>query len=614
MDELQRRRRKGQRKSSGVGLDGCYDNHEEFVEAVSSFLEQHDSHVFDSSLPSLRIKATLKSTFLIDNDISVETCTQTSDQDVQQHAAVLLRNVMFDCTGYFFHMRRVNAKPDGPITFTMTCSRSSEAKLERDPFRVQRYTIPKEVFDCQGELHFTMSKLYESITMVYEHNCHMETDKFHMTEEWERDAANDFRSAQLLVAEQGGSQLIEGLQEPGVSLAFLTPCFTNQEKYNRAKMTEVFANSTFGTRKHGYELCCVLTEYDLVSLPLSYLLLDTRSLHEGKRGHRLTQWFTALRNAGLTPTTVHNDKDFAEVTAASIAFRTNNSKYNHHLCLWHSLRAIDQYITGKARGRGLDSADTVRTSTRSTVLPSHLHFLTEESQWMLSKGETKKCTADQARILRSMIKRHLLRHPLLPKVVCDKNSAPASLVEMLEYCRSIGQPRLFRYFWANWYRPSFDNVGSRWEIASLCGRQGSSDAIPISRTTMRLESHWRILKRDYASHLIRPRLDVLTYIICPGLVPSRIHLYLQVEAGRVKPSVYVDFVSLWRRCADAIDERVVDERNLYHADKRNWVCSCPSFIFNSSYMCKHLASYYSVPRPDSNGKYTLKSKNATRSW
>ncbi|KAK9491226.1 hypothetical protein V1508DRAFT_405722 [Lipomyces doorenjongii] len=329
---------------------------EDRCNAVTSFLEQHDSHVFDSSLPSLRTKATLT------------TCTQTSDQVLQKRAAVLLRNVMFDCTGYFFHMRRVNVKP--------------EAKLERDPFRVQRYTVPTEVFDCQGDLHITMSKVYESRTMVSEHKCHMETDKFPYDRrektdlhtitrqqvynfwlsitksEWERDAANDFRSAQLVVREQGGFQLIEGLQEPG--------------KYSRAKMTEVFVDSTFGTNKHGYELYCVLTEYDLVSPPLSYLLLDTR-----------------------------------KVTAASIAFRTNNSKYNHHLCLWQSLRAIDQYITGKARGRGLDSADTVRTSTRSTVSPSYLHFLTEKSNWMLSKGETKN--------------RHLLRHPLL-------RSVPASLV------------------------------------------------------------------------------------------------------------------------------------------------------------------------------------------
>ncbi|KAK9329545.1 hypothetical protein V1520DRAFT_310721 [Lipomyces starkeyi] len=73
-------------------------------------------------------------------------------------------------------------------------------------------------------------------------------------------------SAQLLIAEQDGYHLIEGLQEPGVSLAFTTPCFSNYEKYNRGKMTEVFIDSTFGTNKHGYELYCVLAEYDLVSL------------------------------------------------------------------------------------------------------------------------------------------------------------------------------------------------------------------------------------------------------------------------------------------------------------------------------------------------------------
>ncbi|KAK9371505.1 uncharacterized protein V1513DRAFT_407169, partial [Lipomyces chichibuensis] len=99
----------------------------------------------------------------------------------------------------------------------------------------------------------------------------------------------------------------------------------------------------FGTNKHGYELYCVLTEYDLVSLPLSYLLLDTPGVQEeGKREARLTAWFTALRDAGLCPNVVHTDKDFAKVTAASIAFKRDNLAYNHHLCLWHSLRAIDQ--------------------------------------------------------------------------------------------------------------------------------------------------------------------------------------------------------------------------------------------------------------------------------
>jgi hypothetical protein len=109
-------------KRAGFDLDGCYDTHEEFVEAVSSFVERHDNHVFDASVQSLRIKATLTSTFLIDNDVSVEDCTQTADHDLQRRAAILLRNNMFDLTGYFFHIRRVNARPDSQTTFTLSCA------------------------------------------------------------------------------------------------------------------------------------------------------------------------------------------------------------------------------------------------------------------------------------------------------------------------------------------------------------------------------------------------------------------------------------------------------------------------------------------------------------
>ncbi|KAK9390118.1 hypothetical protein V1515DRAFT_529902, partial [Lipomyces mesembrius] len=86
--------------------------------------------------------------------------------------------------------------------------------------------------------------------------------------------------------------------------------------------------------------------------------------------------------------------------------------------------------------------------------------------------------------------------PLIAKVVYDNADAPhtllyqihaSSIKEMLEYCRSIDQPKLFRYVWSNWYRP---------ELKMLRGRQGSDATIPISSTTMRLESHWRIFKKD----------------------------------------------------------------------------------------------------------------------
>ncbi|KAK9364613.1 hypothetical protein V1509DRAFT_643507 [Lipomyces kononenkoae] len=282
--------------------------------------------------------------------------------------------------------------------------------------------------------------------------------------EWERNPEADFRSEQMLVEEQEGYFLIEGLQEPCVSLAFTAPFFNDKVKYNRMKMTEIFIDSTFGTNKHGYELYCVITELDLVSLPLSYLLLDTS----------LTAWLTALRASGLEPTVVHTDKDFAgKVTAASIAFKRDNVGYNHHLCLWNSLRAIDQYIT---------------------ALPQYLHYLSDEAGWILSNGRTSPCTRDQARTIRAMLKRHLLRHPLLPKPVFDTDGAtPPDSLQFQSY------EEIHRYSGISGVIGIGHSSGMLDRVASLCGRPGFNAIIPISRTTMRLESHWTILKKDYGS-------------------------------------------------------------------------------------------------------------------
>ncbi|KAK9483367.1 hypothetical protein V1527DRAFT_454124 [Lipomyces starkeyi] len=306
-------------------LDEHYETHEEFVEQVSTFLEQHDKHEYDASLQTLKIRATLEPTFLIDNDISMGACALTADR--------IYRKKLQCCSGMIY----------------------------------STVLAQKEYFKCRGELYISFSKANESGTIIYEHIGHTESQKFHMTQEvqkyikankrlpprqiyqyliqmtnepqfettevhtitrpqvynfwlsltkseWQRDAADDFRSAQLLVAKQQGFESISGLEGPGISLAFATRCFTDRQKFDHTKMTEVFIDSTFGTNKHGFELYCVLTEYDLVSLPLSYLLLDTRGLQEnGKRGSMLTEWFTALRNAGLQPNVVHTDKDFTGI-------------------------------------------------------------------------------------------------------------------------------------------------------------------------------------------------------------------------------------------------------------------------------------------------------------
>ncbi|KAK9243952.1 hypothetical protein V1506DRAFT_579404 [Lipomyces tetrasporus] len=141
-----------------------YENHEEFLADICSFLEQHDTHIFNASRPSLKLKATLSSSVLLDNDMSVGICTQTTDPQLQKRAARLLRNDIFDCSGYYFHMRRVNERQDGP-RFNMTCSSSNDRKFERDLSKIRRYADPKEFFECCGEIHITFSKMHESQSM-----------------------------------------------------------------------------------------------------------------------------------------------------------------------------------------------------------------------------------------------------------------------------------------------------------------------------------------------------------------------------------------------------------------------------------------------------------------
>ncbi|KAK9489896.1 hypothetical protein V1508DRAFT_406763 [Lipomyces doorenjongii] len=232
----------------------CRDG--DFIEVVSPFLERHDKHIFNRETQSLKLRRLL---------LSFATCKE-----------------------------RVN----GP-EFILTCHRPQERKTQRD-LETTKYCC--EIYlSHHGEFR------------IADHKCHTETQKFHVTKrykvlslrtqhctrsldsksvtsglhlqekEWERDAPDDIRSAQLLLEGQDRCRWIEGLQEPG--------CFSDKLKYDGAKMTEVFIDSTFGTNKDGCELYCV--EYDLVFLALSYLLLDTLGVREvGKRGTRLTAWLT----------------------------------------------------------------------------------------------------------------------------------------------------------------------------------------------------------------------------------------------------------------------------------------------------------------------------------
>ncbi|KAK9358524.1 hypothetical protein V1504DRAFT_471078 [Lipomyces starkeyi] len=167
-----------------------YETHEEFVEAVSSFLKHHDNHDCDASLQPLRIRASLSAPFGIGNDVSIGACAQTTDRDLQKKA-----DATFICD---MHMKDVTERSTVLVVLL-----PSNRPAVRDPST--RYTAQKEYFECHGELQISFSQANASATVIYEHIGHTESRKFHMTD----DARNYITSHKNLPPRQIYQNLIQ---------------------------------------------------------------------------------------------------------------------------------------------------------------------------------------------------------------------------------------------------------------------------------------------------------------------------------------------------------------------------------------------------------------------
>ena len=98
---------------------------------------------------------------------------------------------------------------------------------------------------------------------------------------------------------------------------------------------------------------------------------------------------------------------------------------------------------------------------------------------------------------------------------------------------------VWAYLWENWY---FWSHFIHW---ARC----TSPNIIIHKTTMFIESHWKILKRDYLYKFTRPRLDLLCYIIISKVVPQQLDRYHLLCYGRDLPSWRKDFKAEWKKLA-----------------------------------------------------------------
>jgi hypothetical protein len=106
-------------------------------------------------------------------------------------------------------------------------------------------------------------------------------------------------------------------------------------------MWGIALTSPDGTNLEGMELSSVVAERNGLGYPTTFLLTRpkpiekvTKAIEVARKGAKLaivTSWLAQLRSLGCSPTFVHSDKDFAEISAVHDVWLTTKIQ----LCYWH---------------------------------------------------------------------------------------------------------------------------------------------------------------------------------------------------------------------------------------------------------------------------------------
>ena len=271
------------------------------------------------------------------------------------------------------------------------------------------------------------------------------------------------------------------------------------------------------------------------------------------------------------------DQDAGQIAAINEAW---SQRANILLCLWHVERAIDRKL------RESKHKSSQYTAWRANEANRQFSFI--DVSWIPEGHEYDSYSEENIKEILKMVKKHSLLHPLIPineeTFFTSTEIYHKSVVETYTYCRERNFIYLWAYLWINWYN---------WVDWNLFARASFPSAISLARTTMLVESHWRVLKYNYKYTCNRPRLDRLTQILTRELLPDQISTWEKFNNNRAFPSWWGMFKSEWRKALDTNVE--YNDRYLTNVD--TWICSCPAFINNTYMLCKHLVKAYTDENP-----------------
>ncbi|PVH96191.1 hypothetical protein DM02DRAFT_688395 [Periconia macrospinosa] len=348
---------------------------------------------------------------------------------------------------------------------------------------------------------------------------------------WHRDQ-DALRSAQILLSDH---QECTSLMHFSGNMRTRAFYISDSIKTLVPRVKELAIDATFGTNNMGMHLFAVLAEVDGTGISLAYCFMDVfkdnskgvRQADPGATTSLLEQFLRPLCAAGFNPIFFGTDKDLSEIAA----IRQIWPETTIQLCYWHARRAIRMKF---ASSRKINTQDAYKPSEAQKAIPdleicwgslptrrpdgnhrygrcdcqSRLTNITPQSRIEIASGDEQNTVLD-------IFSRHFSSHPLIP----DQNGIYRSAeriyrdcaAEMYDWCRSKGYFRLWSYLWVNWYQPD------QWY---LWARSINEKKIPIPKTTMVVESHWRKIKHDYLHRFNRPRIDLVIWVLLSRLVPN----------------------------------------------------------------------------------------------
>jgi hypothetical protein len=103
-------------------------------------------------------------------------------------------------------------------------------------------------------------------------------------------------------------------------------------------------------------------------------------------------------------------------------------------------------------------------------------------------------------------------------------------------------------------------------------RAGYDSKISVLKTTMFVEAHWKVLKRDFLYKFFRPRFDLVIYIINKKVIVHQKRKFEQIIMGRERPDWKSTFKHEWKLLA----KRQLSMEQ-YITDTHNWVCGADTF-------------------------------------